>query len=72
MDLENANNTSSIDIVKYESFDKMIEYLNEENIRNLAIESDLTANVYQKFEDFNLQPETMSFLGAKCRGFTST
>ena len=54
MDLENANNTSSIDIVKYESFDKMIEYLKEENIRNLAIESDLTANVYQKFEDFNL------------------
>ena len=54
MDLENANNTSSIDIVKYESFDKMIEYLKEENIKNLAIESDLTANVYQKFEDFNL------------------
>lgn len=54
MDLENANNTSSLDIVKYESFDKMIEYLHEENIRNLAIESDLTANVYEKFKDFNL------------------
>ena len=27
MDMENATNTSSIDIVKYESFDKMIEYL---------------------------------------------
>lgn len=54
MDLENAKNSSSIDIVKYESFDKMIEYLKEEEIRNLAIESDLTANVYQKFKDFNL------------------
>ena len=32
----------------------MIEYLNEEEIRNLAIESDLTANVYEKFKDFNL------------------
>lgn len=55
MDLENAKNSSSIDIVKYESFDKMIEYLKEEEIRNLAIESDLTANVYQKFKDFNLR-----------------
>lgn len=55
MDLENAKNSSSIDIVKYESFDKMIEYLKEEGIRNLAIESDLTANVYQKFKDFNLR-----------------
>ena len=54
MDLENANNTSSIDIVKYDSFDKMIEYLKEENIKNLAIESDLTANIYQKFKEFNL------------------
>ena len=54
MDLENARNTSSIDILKYESFDKIIEYLKEEEIRNLAIESDLTANVYQKFNDFNL------------------
>ena len=54
MDLENANNSSSIDIVKYESFDKMIEYLKEEGIKNLAIESDLTANVYEKFRDFNL------------------
>ena len=47
MDLENAKNNSSIDIVKYESYDKMIEYLKEEGISNLAIESDLTANVYQ-------------------------
>ena len=54
MDLENARNTSSIDIVKYESFAKMAEYLKEEEIRNLAIESDLTANVYDKFKDFNL------------------
>ena len=54
MDLENARNTSSIDIVKYESFAKMAEYLKEEEIRNLAIESDLTANVYEKFKDFNL------------------
>ena len=54
MDLENARNTSSIDILKYESFDKIIEYLKEEEIRNLAIESDLTANVYQKFKEFNL------------------
>ena len=54
MDMENAKNTSSIDIVKYESYDKMIEYLKEEQIKNLAIESDLTANVYQKFNDFNL------------------
>lgn len=54
MDLENARNTSSIDIVKYESFDKMAEYLKEDEIRNLAIESDLTANVYEKFKDFNL------------------
>lgn len=53
MDLENAKNNSSIDIVKYESFEKMIQYLNEEGIRNLAIESDLTANIYQKFKDFN-------------------
>ena len=54
MDMENAKNTSSIDIVKYESYDKMIECLKEEQIKNLAIESDLTANVYQKFNDFNL------------------
>ena len=54
MDLENAKNTSSIDIVKYESYDKMIEYLKEEGISNLAIESDLTANVYQKLDSFNL------------------
>ena len=54
MDLENAKNNSTIDIVKYESFNQMIEYLNEEEIRNLAIESDLTANVYEKFKDFNL------------------
>ena len=54
MDMENAKNTSSIDIVKYESYDKMIEYLKEDGIKNLAIESDLTANVYQKFNDFNL------------------
>ena len=37
MDLENAKNTSSIDIVKYESFAKLIEYLKEEGIGNLAI-----------------------------------
>ena len=55
MDLENAKNTSSIDIVKYESFAKLIEYLKEEGIGNLAIESDLTANVYEKFKDFNLK-----------------
>ena len=55
MDMENASNTSSIDIVKYESFDKMIEYLKEEEIKTLAIESDLTANVYEKFKDFNLK-----------------
>ena len=55
MDLENAKNTSSIDIVKYESYAKLIEYLKEEGIRNLAIESDLTANVYEKFKDFNLK-----------------
>ena len=54
MDLENASNNSSIDIVKYESYSQMIEYLNEEEIKNLAIESDLTANVYEKFNDFNL------------------
>ena len=54
MDMENAKNTSSIDIVKYESYKQMIEYLNEEEIKNLAIESDLTANVYEKFNDFNL------------------
>ncbi|SFL34154.1 Xaa-Pro dipeptidase [Methanobrevibacter olleyae] len=54
MDLENARNNSSIDIVKYESFEKMVEYFKEEKIRNLAIESDLTANVYDKFKDFNL------------------
>ena len=54
MDLENAKNNSTIDIVKYESYNQMIEYLNEEEIRNLAIESDLTANVYEKFKDFNL------------------
>ena len=54
MDLENAKNTSSIDIVKYESYEKMIEYLKEEGIKNLAIESELPASVYQKFKDFNL------------------
>ena len=54
MDMENATNTSSIDIVKYESFDKMIEYLKDDGIKSLAIESDLTANVYEKFKDFNL------------------
>ncbi len=54
MDMENAGNTSSIDIVKYESYKQMIEYLKEEEIKNLAIESDLTANVYEKFNDFKL------------------
>ena len=50
MDMENATNTSSIDIVKYESFDKMIEYLKDDGIKSLAIESDLIANVYEKFK----------------------
>ena len=54
MDMENASNTSSIDIVKFESYKQMIEYLKEEEIKNLAIESDLTANVYEKFNDFKL------------------
>lgn len=54
MDLENAKNTSCIDIIKYESYDQMIDYLKEEEITDLAIESDLTAGVYQKFKDFNL------------------
>ncbi|WP_407463377.1 M24 family metallopeptidase [Methanobrevibacter sp.] len=54
MDMENAKNTSSIDIVKYESYEKMIEYLKEEQIKNLAIELELPASVYQKFKDFNL------------------
>ena len=54
MDLEHAKNNSFIDFLKYESFDRMVEYLKEEKIKNLAIESDLTANVYEKFKDFNL------------------
>ena len=36
MDMENAGNTSSIDIVKYESFDKMIEYL-KAHVENLIL-----------------------------------
>jgi len=55
MDLENAKNTSTIDIEKFESFDKLVKFLKDENVKKLAIESDLTANVYEKFKDFDLE-----------------
>ena len=55
MDLEHAKNDSTIDFVKFESFDNIIKCLKDEGISKLAIEADLTANVYEKFKDFDLK-----------------
>jgi Xaa-Pro dipeptidase len=55
MDLEHAKNDSTIDFVKFESFDNIFKCLKDEGISKLAIEADLTANVYEKFKDFDLK-----------------
>ncbi len=54
MDLEHAKNNSTIDFKKHESFDEIIDLLKQEGVKRLAIESDLPANIYQKFADFEL------------------
>ena len=55
MDMEIANNTSSINIKKYESSKQLIKELKNENIKNLAIEPTLSYRQYEKFRnDFNI------------------
>ncbi|WP_409199786.1 M24 family metallopeptidase [Methanobrevibacter sp. DSM 116169] len=59
MDMENAKNSSSIDIVEFESFSKMNELLKSENISKIAIEPSLDIATYKKLQnDFNLDIET--------------
>ncbi len=59
MDMELANNDSSIEIRQYESFDVMIMEMKKEGIRNLAIEPALPYSTYAKFrDDFNINSKT--------------
>lgn len=55
MDMEIASRTSSCEIKKFESFSELIKDLKDEGIKKLAIEGDLTANVYEKLNDFELE-----------------
>lgn len=55
MDMEIAKNNSGIEIIEYESFDRIVDDLNNENVKNLAIEPSLVYSTYEKFRDsFNI------------------
>jgi len=58
MDMEIAKNSSSIDIIEFESFSKMNELLKNEGISNLAIEPSLQVDTFKKLEkDFKCNVE---------------
>ncbi len=59
MDMELANNDSSIEVRQYESFEVMIGEMKKEGIRNLAIEPTLPYSTYAKFrDDFKIDSKT--------------
>lgn len=51
MDIELANQDSSIEVKEYESYGIMIDELKKEGIKNLAIEPSLPFSSYAKFRD---------------------
>ena len=51
MDMEIANNNSSIDVKEFEKFEAMISDIKKEGIKNLAIEPGLVYSNYEKFKD---------------------
>lgn len=59
MDMELANQNSSIEVKQYESFEVMIGELKKEGINSLAIEPSLPFSTYVKFrEDFKVDSKT--------------
>ena len=59
MDMEIANNDSSIDVREYESMEVMIGGLKEEGIFTLAVEPSLAYGTYEKFrDDFAVESKT--------------
>lgn len=59
MDMELANQNSSIEVKKYESFEVMIDELKKEGIKNLAIEPSLPFSSYVKLrDDFSIDSKT--------------
>ena len=59
MDMELANNDSSIEVKEYESYGVMIDELKREGIKNLAIEPSLPFSSYVKFrDDFKVDSKT--------------
>ena len=59
MDMELANNNSSIEVIEYESFDAIVEDLKGQGIRNMAIEPTLPFSTYVRFrDDFKIDSKT--------------
>lgn len=59
MDMELANNNSTIEVKEYESFEVMIKELKKEGIKNLAIEPTLPYSTYVRFkDDFSIESKT--------------
>ncbi|MBQ2652082.1 MAG: aminopeptidase P family protein [Methanobrevibacter sp.] len=59
MDMELANQNSSIEVKKYESYEVMIDELKKEGIKNLAIEPSLPFSSYVQFrDDFEIDSKT--------------
>ncbi|WP_442920499.1 M24 family metallopeptidase [Methanobrevibacter sp.] len=59
MDMELANNNSSIEVIEYESFDAIVEDLKCQGIRNMAIEPTLPFSTYVRFrDDFKIDSKT--------------
>ncbi len=57
MDMEIANNTSSIKIEEFKSFSEFNQILKKHG-KKIAIEGDLPIGTYKKFEDFELNTES--------------
>ena len=51
MDMELALKNSTIEVKQYDDFKGLIASLKKRNIKNLAIEDDLTYNIYKKLKD---------------------
>ena len=59
MDMELANNNSSIEVRKYESFEVIIDELKKESVKSLAIEPGLPFSTYVKIrDDFEVDSKT--------------
>ena len=59
MDMELAQNNSSIEVKEYESYDVMIREMKEEGIESLAIEPTLPYSTYVRFrDDFKIDSKT--------------